>query len=65
VAFAIRTNVAYDGNLDDDCPLQGHAISFKTQDILHIKVPIIYYVLSYLFDIIYYLLQFILGLMKF
>ncbi|XP_060868237.1 voltage-dependent L-type calcium channel subunit beta-3-like [Metopolophium dirhodum] len=37
VAFAIRTNVAYDGNLDDDCPLKGHAISFKTQDILHIK----------------------------
>ncbi|XP_026805915.1 voltage-dependent L-type calcium channel subunit beta-3-like [Rhopalosiphum maidis] len=37
VAFSIRTNVAYNGSMDDDCPIQGRAISFKTQEFLHIK----------------------------
>ncbi|XP_025198986.1 voltage-dependent L-type calcium channel subunit beta-3-like [Melanaphis sacchari] len=37
VAFAIRTNVAYKSNMDDDCPVQGRSISFKTQQFLHIK----------------------------
>ncbi|XP_030079157.1 voltage-dependent L-type calcium channel subunit beta-4 isoform X9 [Drosophila hydei] len=37
VAFAVRTNVAYDGTIDDDSPVQGGAVSFEIREFLHIK----------------------------
>ncbi|XP_049318453.1 voltage-dependent L-type calcium channel subunit beta-1 isoform X10 [Bactrocera dorsalis] len=37
VAFAVRTNVAYDATVDDDSPVQGSAVSFEIREFLHIK----------------------------
>ena len=37
MAFAVRTNVKYDGSVDDDAPVHGHAVSFNVREFLHIK----------------------------
>ncbi len=36
VAFAVKTNVAFDGTLDDDSPVHGSAVSFAIGDYLHV-----------------------------
>ena len=36
VAFAVKTNVAFDGSLDDDSPVHGCAVSFGIGDYLHV-----------------------------
>ncbi len=36
VAFAVKTNVAFDGSLDDDSPVHGCAVSFAIGDYLHV-----------------------------
>lgn len=33
----MRTNIAYDANIDDDSPVHGKAVSFGVKDFLHIK----------------------------
>ncbi|VDP13723.1 unnamed protein product, partial [Soboliphyme baturini] len=38
VAFAVRTNAAFDGLVDDDAPLLGKAVSFEVKEFLHIKL---------------------------
>lgn len=37
MAFAVRTNISYDGSADDDSPVHGYAVSFGIRDYLHIK----------------------------
>ncbi|KAF6024393.1 Ca-beta [Bugula neritina] len=37
VKFAVKTNISYDGSLEDDSPLKGHYISFGPKEFLHIK----------------------------
>lgn len=37
MAFAIRTNIAYDGQLDEDSPMKGTVISFEVRAFLHIN----------------------------
>lgn len=38
MAFAVRTNVAFNGTADGgDCPAPGHCVSFDVKNFLHIK----------------------------
>lgn len=37
MAFAVRTNIPYDGSADDDSPVHGAAVSFEAKDFLHVK----------------------------
>ena len=37
VKFAVRSNVTFNGLLDDDSPIHGKAVTFRVRDCLHIK----------------------------
>ncbi|VEL12027.1 unnamed protein product [Protopolystoma xenopodis] len=37
VAFAVRTNVSFDGALEADCPVPGRAVSFQVSAVILIK----------------------------
>ena len=38
VAFAVRTNLTFNGFHDDDSPIHGKAVTFRARDCLHVKV---------------------------
>ena len=44
VAFAVKTNVAFDGTLDDDSPVHGSAVSFNMGDYLHVMERYVTYI---------------------
>ena len=37
VAFAVRTNLTFNGFHDDDSPIHGKAVTFRARDCLHVK----------------------------
>jgi len=37
VAFAVRTNLTFNGIHDDDSPIHGKAVTFRARDCLHVK----------------------------
>lgn len=37
VAFAARSNINYDANVDDDSPAHGYAVSLSVNDFIHVK----------------------------
>ena len=37
VAFAVRSNLTFNGFHDDDSPIHGKAVTFRARDCLHVK----------------------------
>ena len=37
VLFTVKSSISYKGNVDDDSPISGRAVTFDVDDFIHIR----------------------------